>query len=60
VVLANFPVMLSALIAAYLGWQIGMSQVWLFYAVNGIGIPFFWFLVGKWSARRWAAHCKSS
>jgi hypothetical protein len=47
VILLDLPIMLSALSAAHAAYQIGLSQVWVFYAVNIAGISALWWFIGR-------------
>jgi hypothetical protein len=52
VILLNLPLFVLAGIAAQLDWRVGISQVWVFYSVNVLGIPVFWYLIGCVVERR--------
>ena len=52
VMLSNFPVLLSSAIVAELAFNREISQIWLFYGINGVGIPLFWYWIGTRIDRR--------
>ena len=52
VFLSNLPVFITSAAAADLTANRNVNQVWLFYGINGIGIPLFWYWIGTRIDRR--------
>ena len=52
VLLTNLPVVMVWGGFAGLTQNTNVDQVWLFYGVNGLGIPIFWFCIGSLIDRR--------
>jgi len=53
VALTNFPVFLISVAAAVLlSRAVTVNQVLLFYGMNGVGIPLFWYWIGTRIDRR--------
>ena len=50
--LTNLPVMLIWAAAASLTYGREVNKVWLFYGINGVGIPLFWYWIGTRIDRR--------
>jgi hypothetical protein len=56
VILTNLPVVIIWAVARDLTAHQPVNQFWLFYSINGIGIPLFWFWVGSLIDRRLLRH----